>query len=287
MYVVTGATGNTGKVVAETLLSQKKPVRVVVRDARKGEAWRARGAEIAIAELDDAETLGRALRGAEGAYLLLPPQMASTDVRADNARRTAGYVKAVEASGVPHVVFLSSIGAQLPDGTGPITSAHDAEIALAKTRAAVTFVRAAYFMENWAGSLYALGQGALPTFLDADRAAPMVATKDIGTTAARALVEGGRGRTVVELAGPRDYTPRDVAAALERLTGKPIALQVGPIDAMPAALTGAGLNEHWAGLFQEMTRAFNAGRIDWERGAARAVRGATPIDDVLASLVRG
>ncbi len=285
MYVVAGASGNTGKVVAETLLSQKKPVRVVLRDASKGEAWKARGAEVAIAELDDAAALTRALKGATGAYFLLPPQMSSTDSRKDSALRTAAIVKAVEASGVPHVVFLSSVGAQHASGTGPILSLHDAEVALRAVKADVTFVRASYFMENWGASLYALAQGALPTFLTADAKIAMVATRDIGTTAAKALVEGGHGKSVIELSGPRDYSPHDVAAALARVTGQTIELQVGPEEAMIPALTGAGLNAHWAGLYKEMTHGVNTGHVVHEAGSGRAVRGTTEIDAVLAQLV--
>lgn len=287
MYVVAGVSGNTGKVVAETLLSQKKPVRVIVRDAAKGAEWKARGAEVAVAELDDVAALTKALAGAEGAYLLLPPQMGSSDSITDNARRAEGYAKAIDAAGVRHVVFLSSIGAQLAKGTGPIVSVHAGEAALKKTRAALTFVRAAYFMENWGGSLYALAQGALPTFLAPNRAAPMIATKDIGTTAAKALLEGGHGTTVIELAGPKDYTPHEVATALARVVGKPITLQAGPEEAIVGALQGAGLNAHWAELFREMIVGFNHGTIGWERGAAREVRGTTTIDEVLASLVNG
>jgi uncharacterized protein YbjT (DUF2867 family) len=285
MYVVAGVTGNTGKVVAETVLAQRAAVRVVVRDATKGEAWKARGAEVAIVDLEDAAGLTRALAGAKGAYLLLPPQMQSTDMRADNARRSAAYAKAIDASGVPHVVFLSSIGAHLPAGTGPILSTHDAEIALRKTRAQVTFLRAGNFMENWGSSLYALGQGILPSFVGADVKVPTVASKDIGTTAAAALLEAGGSGSIIELSGPRELTPKDVAAALSRVTGKSIALQVGPEAAMIGALTGAGLNAHWAGLFLEMTHGLNTGHVTWEGGAARALRGTTEIDEVLRKLV--
>jgi uncharacterized protein YbjT (DUF2867 family) len=284
MYVVAGVSGNTGKVVAETLLAQKKPVRVIVRDAAKGAAWKERGAEVAVTELDDVAGLTRALRGATGAYLLLPPLPASTNARADNAKRTQSLVKAIDESGVPHVVFLSSIAAHKDAGTGPILSVHDAEIALEKTRAAVTFVRAAYFMENWGASLFALDSGALPTFLKADKAIPMIATHDIGTTAAKALLEGGKGHTVIELAGPRDYAPTDVAAALTRILGKTITAQEGPESAMIGALTGAGLNAHWAGLYQEMTHGLNTGHVVWEGGSARHVRGTTEIDAVLKTL---
>jgi uncharacterized protein YbjT (DUF2867 family) len=285
MFVIAGVSGNTGKVVASTLLAEKQPVRVIVRKASEAGAWKARGAEVAILDLDDVAQLTEALRGAQGAYLLLPPQMQSTDARTENARRAAGYVKAIHASGIPHVVFLSSIGAQLTSGTGPITSLHDAEVALKDSRATVTVVRAAYFMENWGGSLYGLAQGQLPSFLTIDRVIPMVATDDIGRNLARALLEGAKASSVIELSGPRDYSPVDVAAALARVTGKPVQAVQGPEEAMVPALTGAGFNAHWAGLYQELTHASNAGTLVFEGGSARATRGTTEIEVVLKRLV--
>ena len=287
MYVVAGVTGNTGRVVAETLLAQKRPVRALVRDEAKGAEWKKRGAEVVVAELDDAAALGRALVGATGAYLLLPAQYGSTDTRVDGAKRTRAIVQAIESSGVAHVVFLSAIGAQHANGIGPVAPLHDAEVALSRVKAAVTSVRGAQFMENWGPSLFALAKGALPTFLAAGRAVPFVATADVGTLSAKALLEGGKGYSVIELAGPRDYTPEDVAAALSRITGKPVTAQQGPEDAMVPALMGAGLNRHWAELYQEMTKASNNGHLAWEGGRARFVRGTTEIDAVLLKLVKG
>ena len=288
MYVVAGVSGHTGKVVADTLLAQKQPVRVIVRSADKGAPWKARGAEVAVADLDDVAALTKAFAGAKGVSLLLPPQMGSSDSRADNARRTAGYVKAITASGVPHVVLLSSVGAQHAEGSGPITSLHDAEVALKASGTAVTAVRAAYFMENWGGSLYGLPKGELPSFLTVDRAIPMVASHDIGTTMAKALVEGGGGAksfTVIELSGPRDYSPADAAVALGRITGKPVKAAFGPEEYILPALTGAGMNQHWAGLYKEMIHGVNVGHVDFQGGSARRVRGTTELETVLKALV--
>jgi uncharacterized protein YbjT (DUF2867 family) len=285
MFAIAGVSGHTGRVAADKLLAEKKPVRVIVRDAAKGEEWKKRGAEVAIAGLDQVDALSKALRGATGAYLLLPPQMGSTDARGDNAKRTRGYVRAIEASGIGHVVLLSSVGAQHPDGTGPIGSVHDAEVALKACHANVTALRAPYFLENWGGSLYALGQGVLPTFLTAGRSIPMIATEDIGKTVARLLVEGGKGHSTVELSGPRDYTPNDIAAALTRITGKTVTAQEGPEAAIVPAMMGAGMNAHWAGLFQEMIHGINTGHVAFERGTARALRGTVDAEKVLKALV--
>ena len=104
MFVVLGASGNTGKVVAETLLRQKKKVRVVLHDAAKGKAWGEAGADVAIADVDERAALERAFSGAEGVYALLPPNFSSSHVRVDNHRRTNTIAAAVEAAGVPHNV---------------------------------------------------------------------------------------------------------------------------------------------------------------------------------------
>jgi uncharacterized protein YbjT (DUF2867 family) len=284
MFVVFGVTGNTGKVVASTLLAQGKAVRVVLHsDAGRGQAWREKGAEVVVADVEDRVELGRALGGAEGAYVLLPPAFHSSQVRADNDRRAKNIAAAIAAAGVGHVVMLSSIGAQHPDGTGPIASIHDAEATIGGTLA-VTFLRAAYFMENWASALQGIAQGILPTFLQADRAFPMVATRDIGRAAARLLAEGGGGKRIIQLAGPREYSPKDVAAALGRAVGKPIVAQQHPEEAMAPALLAAGMNAEWSRLYQELTHGMNTGRVAWEDGQV-SWRGDTDIEAVLVSLV--
>jgi uncharacterized protein YbjT (DUF2867 family) len=284
MFVVLGASGNTGKVVAETLLRQKKKVRVVLHDTAKGKAWGEAGADVAIADVDEGAALERAFSGAEGVYALLPPNFSSSHVRMDNNRRTNTIAAAVEAAGVPHVVLLSSVGAQLSDGTGPVLGLYDAETVFSRAKAAATFVRAAYLMENWGRSLYAVEQGVLPTFLVVDKAIPQVATRDVGTAAARLLAEGGSGKRVIELAGPREYTPRDVAAAVGRILGKPIDVQQAPEEAMAPALMGAGMNAEWASLFQELTHGLNANIVVWE-GGHPFWRGETDLQTVLSMLL--
>ena len=309
MFAVLGASGNTGRVVAETLLSQNKKVRVVVRDVAKGQVWKEAGADVSIADVEDNAALTRAFSDTEGAYVLLPPNFSSTHVRADNNRRTGTIAAAIEAAGVPHVVLLSSIGAQQAEGTGPVLGLHDAEAVFTRGRAAATFVRAAYFMENWGGALFGVAQGVLPSFLLADKAIPLVATRDIGIAAARLLAEGGSGKRVIELAGPREYSPRDVArpcprrrkadrgtggtggrsprdvaAALARAVGKPIAVQEAPEDAMEPALAAAGMNAEWTRLFKELTHGLNTGIVVWE-GGHPLWRGETDIQTVLSALL--
>jgi NAD(P)H dehydrogenase (quinone) len=290
MFVVLGASGRTGKVVAETLLARKKAVRVVLHEVAKERAWKDSGADVAVADVEDQRALGRAFKGAEGAYVLLPPALTSSQFRADNDRRAKNIAAAIQAAGVGHVVLLSSVGAQHRDGTGTATSLYDAEATIGASLTAtggtraVTFLRAAYFLENWALGLPGLGQGFLPTFLLADRAVPMVATADVGRAAARLLAEGGSGKRVVNVAGPREYSPTDVAAALSKVVGKPIAARQFPVETMAAVMVAAGMGGELSRLFQELTHGLNMGRVAWEEGHP-IWRGETGVEAVLSSLV--
>ena len=127
MFLIAGVSGNTGKVVADTLLKAGKKVRVLVREASKAESWRARGAEVAVGSVEDAAALKKALAGATGAYLLVPPDVSNADVLARGKRVVDAYLAALQQSPVGHVAFLSSVGAHHAAGNGPIRIVHDAE----------------------------------------------------------------------------------------------------------------------------------------------------------------
>jgi uncharacterized protein YbjT (DUF2867 family) len=283
MYAIAGVSGNTGSVAADTLLAQGKPVRVIVRDAAKGEPWRARGAEVAVADLEDTAALTAALRGVEGAYLLVPPRLASPRPLEENRVVIASLAAAVKAAKVPHVVLLSSVGAQHADGVGPIASVHEAEVALAPVTQ-LTAIRAAYFLENWGASLGMLEQGILPSFIAVGAEIPMVATRDIGRTAAEALVEGPRGRQVIELSAKREYAPADIAAAVSARTGRKVTAQQFPLDAVVPTFTSFGISPQVAELYREMYAGIASGRVEFEN-VGRHVFGGVTGEDVLANLL--
>jgi uncharacterized protein YbjT (DUF2867 family) len=283
MFVIAGASGHTGSVVASALLAAGKKVRVIVRDAKKGASWQAKGAEVAVAELDDAAALGKALAGADGVYALVPPAYGAEDLLAAQVPIVDAWAQAVAAARPRHVVLLSSIGADLPSGNGPIASAHRAEVKLAATGVKLTRLRAAYFMENWGGMAPpAKSDGVLPSMLTLGRAAPMVATADIGRVAAEALLEGERAPELIELAGPREYTPEEVANSFAAALGRPVKTVPIPEQAMEPALQQAGFKPKVAALFREMNVAFNAGKL---RLGGTPRRGRIGIDEVVRALV--
>lgn len=262
MYAIAGATGRTGAAVVEALLAKGERVRVIVRDTARGEQWRARGAEVAVADLRDATGLAAALRGALGAYLLVPTEVTVADLAAAQRSFIGGISGALEESRIPHVVLLSSWGAELPACTGPVRGLHVAEQALRSLPGTdATLLRAVYFMENFASSLGMLDKGLLPTFVPEDLGIPMVATRDLGVVAARLLTEAPRGTRVVYATGPARYGYADAARILTRLLGREIRAERAPIEAMVPALTAAGFSPGVATAYREMTEALTEGRF--------------------------
>ncbi len=283
MYIVAGASGQTGSIVAETLLARGQQVRVIVRSEEKGRRWRARGAEIAVADLNDAGAVARALEGGSGAYFLSPPFETAADPIGASRRLVDALAAAVQAAKIPHVVFLSSIGAQIERGTGPIVTAHHAERTLAPL-VALTAVRPGSFLESWRGVLpVAEHDGVLPSFYPAELPVPTTHTADPGRVAAEALIEGPRGTRIVELAGPTDPTATDIAAAIARRIGRPVHVQELPPEAAVAVLTQAGVSPAMAALYAEMFAAVRDGTVAWQ-DPARVVRGTVGLDEGLARM---
>ena len=286
MFVITGASGNTGSVVATELLDAGRKVRLLARDPARVKALADRGAEVVAGDVFDEATFARAAAGAEGLYLLSPPDAKAPDFIASRRLQMEAAIRAARKAGVGHVVLLSSIGAQHPSGTGPVFSVHNAEQALRATGLPVTFVRAAYFVANWGGVLPAAKQdGVLPSFIPATLRMPMAATQDVGVVAARALLEGPRGTRIIELAGPQDVSPEDVAGTVGRVLGRSIKVVEAPLEAVVPTFTSFGISENVAGLYREMYQAIRTGRLAWEGGAAELVRGRTTVEQVLAPML--
>src|ERR1700681_4930320 len=155
MHVILGASGNTGSIIADSLLSEGRKVRVMGRDAGRLQRFVDKGAEAFTANVSDAAALSKAFSGAGAAYLMLPPSMTSPDYRADQERESDAIAQAVKETGLHYAVHLSSFGADVPEGTGPIAGLHSSEQKLnAIGGLNVLHVRAGYFMEK---NLLAIG----------------------------------------------------------------------------------------------------------------------------------
>ena len=263
MYVVLGASGNTGHVVAKNLLARQQKVRVVGRNAAHLQPFAAQGAEIFVGDVTDASALTKAFQQADSAYVMIPPNPASNDALAFADRVSDAITAAAKNTGLKNIVALSSMGADKPKGTGPVLGLHKLEQKLNQIDSAnILFLRAVYFMENTlpqASAIRMAGSAVGP--LRPDLKLPMIASRDIGEFAADALLRlAFRGKQTQELLGQRDLTYNEVAGIIGKAIGKPDLKYVqAPDDQVRAAMVTMGMSDNFAGLLLEMTASLNSG----------------------------
>jgi uncharacterized protein YbjT (DUF2867 family) len=281
MYAITGITGQVGSALGQQLLAAGLPVRAVVRDAAKGAAWAARGAEVALADVNDAAALTRAFHGAEAVFVLLPPTFDPSEGFPEARRSIAALREALAAARPARVVVLSTIGAQ---ATQPnlLNQLGIMERELGTLDLPVTFLRAGWFIEN---SLWdvasARATGTIASYLQPlDRPVAMVACADISALAAELLQQTWSGHRLVELEGPVRISPDDIAASFTRLLGRQVRAQAVPRETWAALFTAQGMKNPTPRM--QMLDGFNQGWIEFE-GQQR--KGTTTLHAAIAGLL--
>ncbi|HZZ51187.1 MAG TPA: NAD(P)H-binding protein [Pseudonocardia sp.] len=267
MYVVTGATGRTGRAVAERLLRGGRTVRAIGRAEQSLEPLHAAGAEPFVAQPADPVALATAFAGAEGVYVMVAPNYIpdSPDFFAHQRGIVDAMVAALGEAGTRRVVTLSSWGADKPEGTGPVVGLHYLEERIDTLDTQVTHLRAGYFMENLLGQLECIRRdGVVAAPFDADLAMPFVTAADIGNAAARALVERTPATPghpeILEVQGERDLSMREVTQVIGRLSGRPALRYLRQsIDEFAAQLRTGGVSTNVADMMVEVAYAINSG----------------------------
>ncbi|WP_254058415.1 NmrA family NAD(P)-binding protein [Dyella sp. S184] len=287
MYAIMGISGQVGSAVARHLLDRGQHVRAIVRDRAKAAAWEAQGAEVAIADWSDAGALAAAFSNVGGVFAMLPANFAPSPDFAESRALLQTLTTALRRAQPPKIVALSSVGAQHPRDLGLITQLHLLEEALDALPMPHAHVRAAWFMENlrWDVAL-AQREGRLVSCLHPlDRAIPMVATDDIGRTIATTLIETWRGRRVIELEGPRRYSPLDMAQALAAVFERDVEATALPRAQWAARFEAEGMPAGRTGPRIAMLDGFNSGWIGFEGGAVEHKHGHIPLGYVVDELV--
>ncbi len=287
MYVVLGASGNTGHAVAKNLLAQGQKVRIVGRNASHLQPLAAEGAEIFIGDVSDATALTKAFQQADSAYVMIPPNLTTNDFRAFQDHVSDAIATATQNAGVKNIVSLSSIGADKTSGTGPVVGLHNLEQKLNQISGAnVLHLRAGYFMENalaQVGAIRMMGSTAGP--VRPDLKLPMIATRDIGPIAAQALLGlAFRGRQTQELQGQRDLDYTEATHIIGRAIGKPnLAYIQAPDNQIKAAMVQMGMSDNLAGLILEMAGALNSGDMRALEPRTRSTTTPTGFEDFVAT----
>ena len=284
MYAIMGITGQIGGVVARTLLAAKQPIRAIVRDAIKGQAWSDRGCEVALAIIEDRASLATAFREAEGVFVLVPPSFDPLPEFPEAQAIGETLRSALVEANPERVVYLSTIGAQAKQ-SNLLTQHTIIEKAISGLPIPVTFLRPAWFMENSSWDVApAMQQGVIPSFLQPlDRPVPMVATADTGKVAAGLLQVAWNGRRVIELEGPHRVTPNEIAATFAKLLDRPVRMEAVPRMSWEALFKSQGMKNPIPRI--RMLDGFNEGWIDFERGEVGSQKGNVALETVLKGLI--
>ena len=271
MITVTGATGNIGRKITEKLLHTGQKVRCVARNPERLEAFATRGAEIAAIDLLDAAALTRVFSGSQAVFAMIPPNYQAENFRIYQNQVGENIAKAIETAGVKYVVNLSSQGGDLPDKTGPIKGLHDQEKRLnLLKRVHILHLRPTYFMENLLAFADMIRNSNMAgSAIRGDLKFPMIATRDIADFAAERLIERDfEGIIVEDLLGERDLSMNEAVRIIGDKIGKSnLKYMQFSYEDTRKALVDQGFSPDVAGLFIEMSRAFNDGLIHTSRTA--------------------
>jgi uncharacterized protein YbjT (DUF2867 family) len=290
---ITTPTGNIGRELTKRLLDKGgHELILLARTPDKLKKEQARRAKVVQADLGDAASVKKATQGADALFFLCPPSFAVPNYRAHYGELAKNGADAVKANKIKHTVLLSSVGAHLSAGTGPILGLHDAEKIFAQVTKGLTILRPGWFMENhlWhLDSIKTANSIFLP--LSGNVTLPMIATVDIAERAARVITGPAPSRpTIVPLHGPKDYTLDECASIIGRAIGKEVRHVQVPPAKVKEAMIGMGASASVADTMLEMYAGFQAGKITDE--AKRSPQTTTPTTfetfakDVLAPALR-
>lgn len=269
MITILGATGHVGGKIADILIKKGEKVRLVARSADRLRPFVSKQAQALAGDALDTEFLVKAFKDTDAVYTLIPPNLKAEKFLDYADKIGESIARALEIERVNYVVNLSSGGAELSKGTGPIVGLNHMEERLNKIKGLnVLHLRPSYFMENLLWNIDLIkSKGINGDALRGDIKFPMIATKDIAAYAAERLMKRDfTGSSVRYLLGQRDLSMIEATEIIGRKINKPgLAYVMSPYDEAEKGMIGVGLSPDVSRLFIEMSRAFNEGLIKSEK----------------------
>lgn len=266
-YVITGSAGHVSKPLATTLLNEGQDVTVIGRNAEHLKPLTDKGAKAAIGSIDDTAFLKEAFSGADAVYLMIPPQYAAAPGLGAYQQVAANYAEAIKATNVKNAVTLSSVGAHMREGCGPVSGLYLAEQELNRLADTnVLHLRPGFFYLNFYGNLGMIKSMNLIGGNYGDSNAKMVLSHpdDIAAVAAEELLRLYFSGHSVRYLASDERTTGDVAKVLGTAVGKPDLPWVSFTDEQTAeGMAQAGMPKEMVDKYVEMGSAIRSGKM-WE-----------------------
>jgi len=280
--IITGSLGNISRPLSTTLAANGHNVTVISSDSNKTELIKSIGATPAIGSVSDEEFLTATFTGADIVYLMVPTDFSAPDIKANIASVGEHYANAVKAAGVKKIVMLSSLGAHLAEGTGPIAGIHRVEEILKKLDGIdLLILRPSYFYNNFYADISMIkNAGIMGSNFGADQELVIVDPEDIAATAAENIEKGFSGTKVVYIASDKRKLS-EVAAEIGKAIGKPELPWVEFTDEQAHdGMRGAGMPEDISRNYVEMGAAIRTGIMwgDYEANGSPII-GKTKLED--------
>ena len=281
-YVITGSIGHVSKPVVQQLVKAGHDVTVVSSNTARSSEIEGLGAKSAIGSVEDVDFLIRTFTGADVVYTMVPPKWDAANWKEYIHGIGKNYAAALSAAGVKKVVNLSSLGAHMADGCGPVSGLHGVETELNKLEETVVkHLRPAYFFYNLMGNIGMIKHmGIIGGNFGENTTIAMVHPADIAAAATEELLEPAfTGKSVRYIAGD-ERTTTEVASVLGAAIGKPELPWVNFSD--EAALGGmiqAGLSAEVAENYVEMGAAMASGAMASDYNANKPALSPTKLED--------
>lgn len=285
MHIILGATGHVGSSLTKELLKKAQPVTVVTHDESKSAEWLVAGAEVAVVDVHDSTALREVFDRGTSLFLLNPPAAPDTDTIKEEKSTLNSILKALEGSAITKVVCESTYGAQPGEGQGDFNVLFEMEERLKAMGLQVSVIRAAYYMSNWDMALEtAMKDGIVQTFYPADFKIPMVSPEDLGQVAARLMTENSDSNRLINVEGPRHYSPNDVANSFSKALKRPVRVVSTPQEKWISEMKKMGFSTAAAKSMSAMTeltmKEIRAGKMPKD-----AERGSVTLSDYIRDLV--
>ena len=286
MYVILGASGQVGSAIVDHLLAKKLAVKAVVHNPDKVSEIKEKGAEVAVADAMDLNSLIEAFKGGDTLFAITPETFKNKDVLGETKTILQNYNKAIKASEIKKLVGLSSIGAQYSEGTGNLLMSYMLEHAFQDLDIPQIFVRPAYYYSNWLAQVPEIKKsGTLPTFYPTDLTLPMISPMDVAAFVTDVLVKDNQSK-IYEIIGPEKLSSDDVAAVFAEVLNKTVKAKQIAHEDWDAALEKIGFSPDAKKNFIEMTETTINGNTDPENNETTVVKLKTRISEYIENALR-
>jgi uncharacterized protein YbjT (DUF2867 family) len=291
VFAIMGATGHIGRVIVEDLLKRGHTVWAIGRNVDKLHQLDIKGANLVITDFDDVQTLTQVFKQCYAVFSFIPPCYGQEHVYSYQDHISDAIVQAIQDSGCDRVINLSSMGADVPEKTGPILELrhHEEKLNTIENLKTLIHLRPSFFMENLNSHIpMILRDKVIRSPLDDTLLLPMVATRDIGWKAADFLDSTCDFNTMVfEFLGPKEYTMLDVTDVFAKYLDMPdLMYEHISYEEARNDMIQNGMSEEVANSLIEMYVALNSGSISCPKELKGTHHGTTTLEMYIQHMSR-